>query len=183
MKFSIAARIAGLVATFALSTALLPSTASAGSAGANLDVSATVNANCLISDQTLNLGNYDPVSLNSGAGSPLQVTDTNGIAVTCTQGHSVTLAADKGANNGKGGCTTNRALANGTNYLCYELYTDSFGGTVWGDTTTFGSVITLTPTTGLAATTTTIYAEVPGHQDAVYSGTAYTDTVRMTVNF
>lgn len=145
-------------------------------------MSATVNANCLISDQTLDLGNYDPVSANATVANPLQVTDTGGIAVTCTKGHGVTLAANQGSNLSGSGCTTNRALKNGTNFLCYELYTDSFGGTVWGNGT-FGSVINLTPSTGLAATTTTIYAEVPGGQDAVYAGTAYTDTVQMTVNF
>lgn len=179
MKFTFAARLAGLAIAFALAGALLPGAASAGSASANLTVNANVVANCTIGAQTFNLGNYDPIT---NASTALDTSDST-IAVTCTKGHNVQLAANAGANSGQGSCSTNRALKNSTNYLCYDLYTDAGLTTVWGDGAGLGSTITLTPTTGLAATTTTIYADVPAGQDAVYAGTAYTDTVGMTVNF
>lgn len=182
MKLPFAAGLFVLAIAFVIATALIPGAANAANTSANLTVTASVLANCTITGQTLDLGTYDPVVTN--ASSPLDVTDTNGIAVTCTKGHGVTIDADKGLNTVASACSTNRALKNGSNYLCYDMYTDSAGGSIiWGDGTTFGQPLSLTPTTALSPTTGTVYAEVPAGQDAVYAGSSYSDTVKMTVNF
>jgi spore coat protein U-like protein len=98
----------------------------------DLDVTAEVINSCILIGNTLNFGQYNPTS----------VTDTQMsvvINVTCTKDHPYNVALGQGLNVGEGSSddTPKRRLKlDETNYLNYELYSDSFGGTLWGNSIT-----------------------------------------------
>jgi spore coat protein U domain-containing protein, fimbrial subunit CupE1/2/3/6 len=146
----------------------------AGSTTGTLAISADVANNCVIgSSPAVNFSSYDPIVGN--ASSDLDVNGT--LTLTCTQGAVATIAMDTGANASHAIGTT-RAMANGSNYLSYELYSDSGLSTVWG---TGGSAVTEPAAPSDAAVNYTVYGKVPAGQD-VPAG-SYSDTVNVTVNF
>lgn len=156
--------------------------ASAGSATANLNVSASVAPNCTIATTPVAFGAYDPVVTHAGAA--LDATGT--VEVACTKGATATITLGLGSNSTG---TTRRMSDGGTEFLSYELYKQPgttpgaacnyTGAAVWGTTGTDAFTTTAAPTKG-----TRIYnvcGRVAGGQD-VPSG-SYTDTVQATVNF
>lgn len=66
-------------------------------------------------------------------------TATSTVSVTCTDGAPYTLALDDGQNP-----DTIRRMVDGgaTNYVSYDLYSDSGHSTLWGDGTNFGDAVT-----------------------------------------
>lgn len=143
---------------------------------ANLNVSATVSANCTISTSALAFGAYDPVSAN--ASTPL--TGTGGVTVTCTTGSGATITLGQGSNadTGSTDALPLRRMSDGASaFLDYELHQDAARTTLWGNT----------PGTGVAhsgdgtATAITVYGQVAAGQN-VPSG-SYGDTVLATVTF
>ena len=140
---------------------------------ANLDVSATVTSNCVVSTTPLAFGDIDVTG-----GSP--VDGTGGLSVTCTSGAGWTATADAGS--GTGADLATRKMANGANLLNYVLYTDSARTTVWGDGTTVGAEGTFTGTGTGSAQASTIYGTIPASQTSLPAG-AYTDTVTVTVTY
>jgi spore coat protein U-like protein len=136
-------------------------------------VSGTIVATCSIAGSTLAFGTYDPIVANLS--SPLAA-NGSALSVSCTRGATgVSVQLDAGAN-GTHAIGTTRAMASGANYLSYELYTTSGLTTVWNTTNT----ISYAPTS-MAATSLTVYGNVPGGQDAFVAN--YTDSVTATVNF
>jgi spore coat protein U-like protein len=139
----------------------------------NLGVSADVTNNCTIAAApALTVGNYNVLN-----GSPLTPTAT--LAVTCTAGAVATIGLDAGANGSHAAVGTTRAMANGANYLSYELYSDAGLSTVWGNVEGTWVVEPAAPST--TAVDYTVYASVPAQQ-SVPAGT-YTDSVAVTVSF
>ncbi|NUR21973.1 spore coat U domain-containing protein [Frateuria sp.] len=166
--FKLALAITAIVALAAMS-----STAYAGTATSSMAVSATVANNCTISNGGVAFGTYDPIVAN--ATTDLAVTGT--ITTTCTNGASVTVGLDQGAHAGTGSTAAapvRRMLAGTTNYLSYQLYTDSAHTTVWNAT---GPTVSGTG----AAVATTVYALATKGQN-VPTG-SYADTVVATVTF
>lgn len=167
----------GLTMTALVTLSALAGAAYAGTAASNLPVSATVSANCTI-DATggVAFGTYDPVVTNASTGADLASTGT--ISTTCTNGATVTVTLGQGINSDTGSTDAvpvRRMLAGTTDYLSYQLYTDSGHSTVW-DNTVGASVAG----TG-AAVSTTVYGLVTKGQN-VKSG-SYADTVVATVSF
>lgn len=164
--------IAALVAMSAVA-----GSAYAGTATSNMPVSATVTANCTIDASSgVAFGAYDPVVTNASTGADL--TSTGTISTTCTNGASVTVTLGQGANADTGSTDSapiRRMLAGASDYLSYQLYTDSGHTTVWDNTT--GAGVTGTG----AAVSTTVYGLVTKGQN-VKSG-SYSDTVVATVTF
>jgi len=148
--------------------------AQAGSATANLTVSASIAQNCIIATATLPFGAYDPVVTNRSTAINVSTTMT----VTCTKGASgITMGLGASAN-APAGCTApQRCLANSGTYLNYQLYSDSGHTTVW--TTAIAETISGGITTPTAVT---IYGQIPPGQDASI-GASYADTVVATVNY
>ncbi len=146
------------------------SLAQAGSISANLNVSATVTDNCIISTADLAFGAYDPIVTN--ASSPKDSTGT--VNITCTSGAVTNVELDTGAN--ASGST--RRMKAGSNYLTYEIYQDSGRNTVWGSGASKLDTGTA-PNFNLRAFTA--YGRITAGQD-VPAG-SYTDTVVATVNF
>lgn len=142
---------------------------------ANLDVSATVSASCTISTAAVAFGTYDPVVTN--ATSALDATGT--VTTTCTNGSSVTILLGQGANadSGSTDAAPARRMISGTDYLNYQLYSDTARTVVWGNDATTDVAETGTGT----AVSTTVYGSVPAGQN-VPAG-SYTDTVVATVSF
>jgi spore coat protein U-like protein len=156
-------------------------TAAAGSAVAatattTFQVTATVNANCLVSANALNFGTYAPTAGDVDMNSTL--------SVRCTRNTPFTVALNAGSTTG--GTFAQRLMAAGAETLQYNLYTSAARSTVWGDGT--NSTATMPGTgAGLAvanAQTLTVYGRLV---DSVANQTvpagSYADTITVTVTY
>ena len=152
--------------------------AEAGTASANLTVSATVSATCLLTTTPLAFGAYDPIVANATT----DKTGTGIVTVTCTSGASSTVTLGQGSSP-KTGSTNEvplRRMTDGAgtpDYLSYLLYQDAPHATVWGNTVSTGKAHTGTG----AAAPLTVYGVVTVGQN-VPAG-SYSDTVVATVTF
>jgi spore coat protein U domain-containing protein, fimbrial subunit CupE1/2/3/6 len=163
-----------LLAVAALS---LSAPAFAGSHGTTFNVSSDVVANCSIQATDLDFGNYDPVVANKTTALDVNTS----VNVLCTKGAAgVTVGLNLGSHTSAGSRFMLDAVSSDT--LQYELYSDSAGGTVWGNAgaglvawATFG------PIGAGAGVSKTIYGRIPAGQDK--SVGHYTDVVTATVNF
>lgn len=143
---------------------------------ANITVSATVPKNCNISTGSIAFGSYDPLGANAAAN--LDQTGTFTVACTKTVAWSVGLDAGQNGANVPGGVSATRAMAEGSNYLGYEIYTTGARSTVWDNTSMVSG-----SGTGVAQTVT-LYGRVPAGQTGTPpSAVSYGDTVIATVNF
>jgi len=158
----------------------------AGSKFDDINVTAVVVSNCLISVADLDFGDYDPIYVNGVGGSGTaglaqhKDVDTE-VTMTCTKGSTPALQISLGSNAGVG---TVRKLRKGatSDYLSYALYSDSFGGTEWDNTGAGVAATTPTGTTGgTGSDTTVIYGRIPSSQDVPVG--SYSDIVRVTVNY
>lgn len=160
--------------TVALAAALLlvaPS-ARAATAGSTLSVSATVAGICVIDPAALTFATpYD---------STQDVTAQATITVRCTQNSSYWI----GLGNGQHHSGTTRRMADvaagGT--LEYELYRTSGFSQLWNDLDPGAASHRTAGQAGFSSYTETVYGRIPAGQTAPI-GTAYGDTVTMTVNF
>jgi spore coat protein U-like protein len=147
----------------------------AGTDTENLSVTATVSANCTITTAAVGFGTYDPVVTHASTA----LTATGTVTTTCTKDAAAAITLGQGAN----ATTTStdaapaRRMISGTNYLTYQLYSDSARTTVWGNDTTTDVAVTGTG----SAVSSTVYGSVSGGQN-VPAG-SYTDTVVATVTF
>jgi spore coat protein U-like protein len=142
----------------------------------NASISAAIVANCTITGSAVAFGNYDPIVTNRTAA---LTASASALSVACTRdAPNVWIALDTGRN-GTHASGTTRAMASGTNYLSYELYTSAAMTTAWG-TTNGTNTVTYSPTS-MAATSFTVYGKIPGGQDA--AAASYSDSVTATVNF
>lgn len=155
------------------SAALACSAAWSATATANFQVTATVTSSCTVAGTNLNFGSsIDPLA----ASVPLDSTSTLTVACTNTTPYAVALSA--GANAGGATNFTARKMANGSNTLGYQLYTDSSRTTVWGNGTASSTVAG----TGIGANQQiTIYGRLPSLSGAVPG--SYTDTVTVTITY
>lgn len=146
--------------------------AGGGAGTSNLSVTATISANCTISNTAVAFGGYDPIVTH--ASNPRDATGT--VVTTCTSGSSPTIALDQGASPASGSSATApvRQMASGDNRLRYELYSDAYT-TVWSNTGV------TTPITDGTAKINTVYGRIPGAQNKPVGG--YSDTVTATVTF
>lgn len=145
----------------------------AGTSTANLDVTATISANCTISTTAVAFGAYDPIVTNASAAKDA----TGTIVTTCTTGSSPTITLGQGANaaTGSTAAVPIRQMASGTNRLGYELYSEATRTTVWSNTGV------ATPTASGTAQTNTVYGRIPGAQNKPTG--SYSDVVVATVTF
>lgn len=168
-------RVAALTA-FAAVGMVVVGGAEAGTATSNLNVTATVSANCTVTTNAVAFGAYDPVSANASSA----LNGTGAVIVTCTSGSLAAIALGQGANAAAGSTDVDparRMKDATTNYLSYELFTDAARTLEWGNTplTDVDHIGTGTQTS------ITVYGRVPAAQN-VPAG-SYTDTVVATVTF
>jgi spore coat protein U-like protein len=137
----------------------------------------------LPSSVSLNFGNYDD---SSAANTDVSTT----FSVSCCRnppGSTATLTVAMGPSTNSGGINT-RQMKNGANadLMSYQLYFNSFGGTVWGDGVIGGSTwmqaITLTsncPATVPIMVGSAIFGRIFAQQ-AVSAG-SYADTLTISI--
>jgi spore coat protein U-like protein len=142
----------------------------AGSATANLPVNVTVIPNCTITTTAVAFANYDSLASTNDD------TSSGGVSVACTKGVSAWI----GLNFGQNASASPRSMKDSAgDLLPYDLYKDSPGGTVWGNTSTTG--LTLTAAPSKAARNYAVHGRIASGQDV--PAAAYSDTVTATVNF
>ncbi len=158
--------------------------AHAGSAPANLAVTANIAANCTISTTAVAFGAYDPVVVNAAT-----ALNGNGtVVIACTKGSAPTITLDLGLN-AAASQRNMKITGGGTDLLQYQLYQPpgtapntacTFpGATVWG--TSVPQTFTPTSPGSKAARTYNVCGTVTAGQDV--SVGSYADTVVATVNF
>jgi spore coat protein U-like protein len=161
-------RIAALIAGTAV---LVASPALAGStvAGNTIAMGLVIQDQCTISV---------PAGIDFGShGIILANVDTSAtLTIECTKETPYSIALDAGENSGHVVGTT-RSLKSGSNYLDYELYRGSVGGSVWGSTV--GTNTVDKASADGADETITIYARVPSHQNQPIG--TYADHVTATI--
>lgn len=137
-------------------------------------VTATVNANCLVSATTLAFGTYIP----SATATVLDATST--VSVNCTRGTTFNVGLDAGTSSGA--TVASRAMTSGSNLLPYQLYSNSGRTTVWGNTVGTDTVSGTGAGMGTPQVQSlTVYGRIPDTPTAAPGG--YTDTVTVTVTY
>ena len=144
-------------------------TAAAQTATGSLTVTADVPESCSVNSPTLAFGSITDLSVATTA--------TATLSVTCTFGLDYTIGLDDGANY----ASSTRNMIDSTHLLAYELHRDAARTQVWGDAVV-GDRATGTGNGG-SADSHTVYGRVPAQINTAYAGTAYTDTVGITVYF
>jgi spore coat protein U-like protein len=143
----------------------------------SLTITATVTAVCTIGAATLNFGTW------TGAQVIGSITEnSSSFTVTCTNGSAYAI----GMSNGNYASGSQRRMANGSNYISYNLYTDAGYSNPWGTAangttcTTSGQCILGTGTG--SAQSINVYGKVPATGTFPAAG-VYSDTVVMTVMY
>lgn len=159
--------------TVAVVLALSPEITDAGSATANLPVTATVQNTCAASAAPIAFDTYI-----AGAG---PVTSSANITVKCSSALAFKVALGPGAT--PGGSISQRLLSNGSQSLQYNLYTASDLSSIWGDGTT-GVTLSRTASSDGLPTSLTVFAEVPdsGMNRLAMPG-IYSDLVTVTITY
>ena len=154
-----------LFATIAV-LALVPASAFAATATTTFSVTATVQATCLVSANTLAFGTYSGVQLDG----------TTTVGVTCTNTTPYTVGLDAGTFTGAT-VTTRRMTGPAAAPLSYSLFSDSGRTTNWGNTA--GSWVS--GTGNGSSQTLNVYGRIAAAQYATPG--AYTDTITVTVTY
>lgn len=158
----------GALVALVLASGVEASGGSSSSSGFN--ASASVSGRCTVSTIPLAFGQYDPTSTHSTAA--LYATGT--ISVACTKGTSATVVLDAGAN--ASGST--RRMANGADYLTYDLFQDAAHTTRWSSN---GGQVNVPKATSMTARSFALYGSIAPGQ--VVPPGDYTDSITVTVNY
>jgi spore coat protein U-like protein len=131
---------------------------------------------CAMVGLTMSFGAYAPL----GANLTTPLSATGSVTIFCTSGGAYALTANNGTNSAhaSGTCasaTCTRALATGTSYVSYDLYTSVAHTTVWDATNSIDG----TGDGGFQAIS--IFGYIPPG-DANTAG-SYTDSVTVTATF
>ena len=165
-----------IVSAMLLGTAGITVPAYAATDTATMAVSTAVSMSCTIAAGAMTFASYDPT-----AAADNDATAT--ITSTCTAGGAAVITMGQGGRiqSGSTDATPLRAMFNGNEGapedLLYHLYSDSAGGTVWGNTDATGKAITADGT----AQDFTAYGRIPKNQ-TVSSG-SFSDSVLVTLTY
>ena len=154
----------------------LSATSYADTDTASMAVSTAVSMSCTIAAGAMTFASYDPTDAADNDA-------TATITSTCTAGGAAVITMNQGgrAQSGSSDAIPLRAMWNGSEGtpedLLYHVYSDSAGGTVWGNTSGSGKSITADGT----AQAFTAYGRIPKNQ-TVSSG-SFSDTVQVTLTY
>jgi spore coat protein U-like protein len=153
---------------------LASSTAFAGSSPQTDDfvVSITLQNDCTITLNDINHGTVTTLTTNNDAVSA-------GDNITCSFADAYSIGFNVGTG---GGTYATRTLANGTNSLNFNVYSDAARTVVWGDGSGGSAAKTGTSTGGNVADPLTVYSRVFGPQTGKPEGT-YSSTITATATF
>lgn len=147
------------------------SSAFAGTATSNFQVTATVAATCTVSSTSVSFGTINPAATGTA-------TATGGISATCTKSTPYTLAVNAGSGT-FASRTMSGATSGNTDKLAYNLYKDSGYTTVLGDGTNSTSTIASTGTG--AAQSFTTYGSLALNQYITPDN--YSDNLTVTLSY
>ncbi|MDG1494466.1 MAG: spore coat U domain-containing protein [Porticoccaceae bacterium] len=155
----------------------LSATSYAATTTGSMAVTAEVAMSCAITTGEMAFGTYDPTSTTA-----LDATAT--ITSTCTSGGATIMTMGKGSNYlpTSTDAIPLRRMSDGAagdfpQMLDYHLYSDSAGGTVWGNTDSTGKAITATGT----AQAITVYGQITAQQSV--SEASFSDSVLVTLSY
>ena len=181
-------RISQTIFKIMVLSALLISTASlnlpvyAFTTTADMNVSADINASCIMSSTDLDFGDYDATSVNVTA----DLTATATISTTCTSGTNGVISMSGGSHvlfcmSSK--CHRQMANQDETSFLRYNIYTNESlsWGSVWSDNTSATNEVVQVIGSGVSQNTT-VYGEITKNQRNAAAG-SYTDTITITLNY
>lgn len=151
--------------------------AQAATVTGSLSVQMTITATCSIGASAVTFASTSGTSLVSA-----QVTQTGTISVTCSNANAYSIGLD----NGQNVSVSQRRMANGANFIPYNLYLDAGHTQPWTTAATNTACTSanscyLGTGTG-SAQTINIYGVVPTVASAPASG-AYSDSVTITVTY
>lgn len=141
-----------------------------------LSVNAALIATCTVSTTAVAFSNYVATASTNNDGLGDVAVTCNALVAAGVGGYVIDLSAGSGT-------YANRKLTSGSNFLAYNLYSDTTRLLVWGDgtagtqTVSDSYLILLTPTTRHY----TVYGQIPPGQSQP-AGT-YTDTVTATITY
>ena len=165
-----------IVSAMLLGTAGITVPAYAATDTATMAVSTAVSMSCTIAAGAMTFASYDPTATVDN--------DANAsITSTCTAGGAAVITMNQGgrAQSGSSDAIPLRAMWNGSEGtpedLLYHVYSDSAGGTVWGNTAGSGKSIAADGT----AQVFTAYGRIPKNQ-TVSSG-SFSDSVLVTLTY
>lgn len=129
-------------------------------------VTANVQATCLVSATPLAFGTYNGTVNNK----------TSNVNVTCTNTTPYNVGLDAGTSTGA--TVTTRKMVNGSNTLGYSLFRDAAQTLNWGNTV---GTDTLTGTGNGSSQSLTVYGQIPANQ--YVTPNSYADTITATVSY
>ena len=155
-----------------MAMAAITAPAFAASQTANLNVTASVSAQCTITTSPVAFGAYDPVAANVAT----DLTASGSVNVACTKGTAATIDLGNGGSFSGG----TRRMASGTDFLNYGLFKDAALSQKWGTGVAGGTTAAYNaPNKNVNAVT--VYGMVPQAQDVTVG--AYADVVVATINY
>ena len=147
-----------------------------------MNVSADINASCIMSSTDLDFGDYDATGVNVTA----DLTATATISTTCTSGTNGVITMSGGSHstfcmNSK--CNRRMANEGETSFLNYNIYTnESYSwSVVWSDNPSATREIVQMMGAGVSQNTT-VYGEIPKNQKNAAAG-SYSDTIIITLRY
>ena len=137
----------------------------------SFQVQANVNAQCSISAVNLTFPAVDPLSS--------QTDGATTVSVKCTKNSPYTVGLNAGTTTGS--TIAQRLMANGTDTMDYNLYTDAGRSSIWGNSA--GSWVSGTGAGMGTAQVLNVYGRVAAGQTNLAVGTFTEPTVTVTVTY
>jgi spore coat protein U-like protein len=136
-------------------------------------VTANVAAQCNVTTADLGFGAVDPLGGN--------VDQTTTVTVKCTKNSPYTVGLNAGTTTGA--TIAQRLMANGSDTMDYNLYTNAARSTIWGNSATAPTWVTGTGAGLGTAQVLTVYGRVPTGQTNLAVGSYTEATVTVTVTY
>ena len=136
-------------------------------------VQATVNAQCSVTAVNLTFPAVDP--LNS------QTDGATTVTVKCTKNSPYTVGLNAGTTTGS--TIAQRLMANGSDTMDYNLYTDAGRSTIWGNSASAPTWVSGTGAGMGTAQVLNVYGRVAGGQTNLAVGTFTEPTITVTVTY
>jgi spore coat protein U-like protein len=147
--------------------------ATAATATSTFQVTANVATQCNVSAADLNFGTVDPLGAN--------VDQTTTVTVRCTKNTPYTIGLNAGTTTGA--TLAQRLMANGSDTMNYNLYTDAGRTTVWGNSAAAPTWVSGTGAGMGSPQVLTVYGRVPSGQTNLAVGSFAETAITVTVTY
>jgi spore coat protein U-like protein len=145
----------------------------AATATTTFQVTANVNSQCTVSAADLGFGTVDPLGAN--------VDQTTSVTVRCTKNTPYTVGLDAGTT--AAATIAQRLMANGSDTMNYNLYTNAGRTTIWGNSATAPTWVSGTGAGLGSAQVLTVYGRVPTGQTSLAVGSYAETAITVTVTY